>query len=706
MASAKSDSESVDDVDLGRSASLINADPIPSNRAHLLLLQIIVTIVLSYQVVFGEQTFLLYQMKEYVVLGLMVLLAGLMSLPKWVWDTNWFPGLLAVSDTVITSGTIYLSGNAESGLYLTYFLIILIAAALPSLKQVIGFSIVLCVAYGVILYLGPGQLKALSENELLRLPVLLIMATFYGVTADTVRRVRRRAERQLRESEVKFRSVIQSAQDAIIVADGQGTILSWNRAARAIFGYEDQEAFGRSLCLLMPERYREAHLMGLRRFLATGESYIMGQTVEFPGLRKDGAEFPAEISLATWDTEDGRYFSGILRDISERKQVEAFISRKEERLQHSQKMDVLGRFAAEVAHDFNHLLFVIMGSAQLILKQMAPENPSVNKLTEIQKAVERGQALTQRLLNYSHSQPTQRRRVSLNAVIVELTPLLERLVGKNIHIVTNLFAGLGDVEADARQIEQVLMNLVINARDAMPHGGTLTLQTTSVEGAVGEREKAAKPGSYARLAVSDTGIGMAPEVQARCFTPFFTTKEAGQGTGLGLSIVQSIVQQSGGVVGVQSRRGEGTTFLIDLPLIDSASAKEISAPKPARQGPRTVLVVDDSLDSRALTKTFLRQDGYTVLEAPSGEAALTLAANHPEPIDLLVTDIMMPEMNGRELALRLISQRPDMKVLYTSALGEQAMATYGVAGPEMIFLQKPFLPEALSAKVQLLLQEP
>jgi PAS domain S-box-containing protein len=503
--------------------------------------------------------------------------------------------------------------------------------------------------------------------------------------------------------------VVQSAQDAIIVTDGTGTIISWNRAACTIFGYEEQEVIGRSLCLLMPERYREAHLMGLRRFLATGESYIMGRTAEFPGLRKDGREFPAEISLATWTTENGRYFSGILRDISERKQVEAFISRKEERLQHSQKMEVIGRFAAEVAHDFNHLLFIIMGSTQLLLKQLAPEDPSVKKLNEIGKAAERGQVLTQRLLNYSHTQPPRRQGVSLNTIVAEMTPLLERLVGKDIRIVANLAPGLGQVEADAGQIEQVLMNLAINARDAMTQGGVLTFHTANVEfgpGLVNERGKAVKPGSYARLAVSDTGIGMPPEVEAQCFAPFFTTKATGQGTGLGLSIVHGIIQRSGGMIDVQSLPGKGTTFLIDLPLVGSAGVQEppVSAAKPARQGAKTVLVVDDSVDARMLTKEILEQDGYTVLEASSGEAALALAAEHPEPIDLLITDLMMPEMNGRELALRLTNQRPGMKVLYISAWDEHVAATYGVAGPGVVFLQKPFTPDTLSSKVQALLQ--
>jgi CheY-like chemotaxis protein len=340
---------------------------------------------------------------------------------------------------------------------------------------------------------------------------------------------------------------------------------------------------------------------------------------------------------------------------------------------------------------------------------MTPEDPSVKKLHEIGKAAERGQALTQRLLNYSRTQPLRRQGVSLNAIVAEMTPLLERLVGKDIRIVANLSTGLAQVEADAGQIEQVLMNLAINARDAMPQGGVLTFQTANVEfgqGFVNERGKAVRPGSYARLTVSDTGIGMSPEVEAQCFAPFFTTKETGQGTGLGLSIVHSIIQRSGGMIDVQSLPGRGTTFLIDLPLVDSAGTQEPPVPvaKPVRQGVKIVLVVDDSVDARMITQEILQQDGYTVLEASSGEAALALAAEHPEPIDLLITDLMMPGMNGRELALRLTSQRPGMKVLYISAWDEQVAASYGVVGPEVVFLQKPFTPDTLSSKVLALLQ--
>lgn len=676
-----------------------------TNRSQLVLLQVLVAIALSYHVQFSHETHALFDVKEWVVLGLLLLTAGLLLLPARWWETKWMVGSIVLADTMIVSGITYFSPNAASGLHVIYFLIILIAASAPTLKQAIGFSLVMCAIYAIILYLGPLQTKELLEGDLLEIPVLLIMAVFYGAAAETVRQVRRRAEQMLRESEIKFRSVVQSAPDAIILIDNRGTVVSWNKAAQAVFGYTEQEAVGEPLTLFMPERYREAHLRGVQRLLSTGESYLIGHTIEFEGRRKDGTEFPFELSLSSWTTDSGTYFSGILRDISERKRVDEWIVRKEEQLHQVQKMEAIGRLASEVAHDVNHLLFIILGSSELLRRRLAPKDPSVKKLDEIGKAVERGRALTQRLLSFGREKPQQPTPLNLNTIITDLAPMLERLVGKGITLVTRLAASLNLLLADTGQQEQVLMNLVTNARDAMPQGGAVTIETANVDGRealAGGSDEGRLAGPCVMLAVSDTGVGMDPQVQAHCFDHFFTTKAPDQGTGLGLATVHSIVRQNGGVITVQSEPGRGTTFRLYFPQVESLPSVDEPAvvSKPVPRGTETILVVDDDREARVLMQEWLQQQGYRVLEVADGETALLLAAQQPEPIHLLVTDVMMPAMNGKELARRLAALRAGLKVLYVSGCSEEVLASYGVTRPGDEWLPKPFTIEGFAAKVR------
>lgn len=302
-----------------------------TTRSQLLLLQILIAIVLAYHVQFSQETHALFEVKEWVALGLLLVTAALPAFPARWWEAKWMVGTCVLANTLIVSGMMYFSPNVTYGLHVIYFLIILIAASAPTLKQVIGFSVAMCAAYGVLLYLGPLQTKALEEGDLLEIPILLIMGVFYGIAAETVRQVRRHAEQALRESEVKFRSVVQLGPDAVILINSRGTVVSWNKVAQTIFGYTEQEAVGEPLTLFMPERYREAHLRGLGRFLSTGESYLLGHTVEFEGRRKDGSEFPLELSFSTWTMGGETCFSGILRDVTERKQVEAAVQESQER---------------------------------------------------------------------------------------------------------------------------------------------------------------------------------------------------------------------------------------------------------------------------------------------------------------------------------------------------------------------------------------
>lgn len=512
-----------------------------------------------------------------------------------------------------------------------------------------------------------------------------------------------RAERALRASEERFRSVTESAIDAIISADGEGIILSWNRGAEAMFGYTQGEVLGKPLTVLMPERYRLPHQQGLERFRTTGEGRVIGKTVELAGLRKDGTEFPLELSLAIWRVGESTFFSGIARDLSERKQLE-------QQLRQAQKMEAIGQLAGGVAHDFNNLLTVINGYSELLLGTFPPQDPRAKTVQQIKQAGHRAAALTSQLLAFSRKQVLQPTILDLNAVVRNMEPMLRRLIGEDIEFATRLPADLGVVMADASQVEQVLMNLVINARDAMPQGGLLTIETANVhlDQACTARHVGATPGEYVMFAVTDTGIGMDAATQARIFEPFFTTKERGKGTGLGLSTVYGIVKQSGGYIWVYSEPGQGSTFKVYLP-----QAKETLKAAPVQpalteafRGSETVLLVEDEEMVRSFARTVLQTYGYTVLEAQTVTEAVRTCQEYLGPINLLVTDVVMPGLSGRRLADQVAPLRPTMKVLYMSGYTDDGIVHHGVLEPGMAFLQKPFSPVQLVRKVREVLSSP
>jgi CheY-like chemotaxis protein len=367
-------------------------------------------------------------------------------------------------------------------------------------------------------------------------------------------------------------------------------------------------------------------------------------------------------------------------------------------------MEAVGQLAGGVAHDFNNLLTIIKVHAELLLDGVGPENPMHEDLQEIQKAGARAASLTRQLLAFSRKQLLQPRVLDLNAILAGLEPMLRRLISEDIRLVTRPAPELGRVSADAGQIEQVLVNLAVNARDAMPDGGTVTIETSDVEldAEFGRRRGAnVPPGRYVRLAVSDTGVGMDESTRSRIFEPFFTTKEVGKGTGLGLSTVYGIVKQSNGFIWVSSRPGEGTTFEVHLPRVGEPAPEEGSAPTiPAAAGSETVLLVEDEESVRSLARRILERQGYTVLEARHGQEALRAAAEHAGTIDLAMTDVVMPEMSGSELAHRLEAMRPGVRVLYMSGYTDDEIIRRGVLGPGMAFLEKPFTANSLAKKVR------
>jgi PAS domain S-box-containing protein len=394
----------------------------------------------------------------------------------------------------------------------------------------------------------------------------------------------------------------------------------------------------------------------------------------------------------------------------ERKRVEEALQASEEQLRQSQKLEAIGMLAGGIAHDFNNLLTVILGYSDITLMRLNKEDPLHRNITEITKAADRAAGLTRQLLAFSRKQVMQPKVLDLNVVVSELEKMLRRLIGEDMALRTVLEPELGSIKADPGQIEQIIMNLAVNARDAMPEGGKLTIETSNVylDEDYAKAHVAVIPGPYVMLAVSDSGTGMDQQTQARMFEPFFTTKEKGKGTGLGLSTVYGIVKQSGGNVWVYSEVGRGTTFKIYLPRVDegvqeSERSQEIIDD---RQGSETILLAEDEEAVRTLARHVLEMHGYQVLEAANGGAALLICERHKESIQLLITDVIMPEMSGRELAERLAQLRPDMKVLFMSGYTDNAIVHQGVLDEGANFIQKPFPTEALAQKVREVLDAP
>ena len=393
----------------------------------------------------------------------------------------------------------------------------------------------------------------------------------------------------------------------------------------------------------------------------------------------------------------------VTRDVTETKGLEA-------QLRQAQKMEAIGQLAGGVAHDFNNLLCIINGYSDILFNALRPDDPMRNLVDEIRKAGERSASLTRQLLAFSRKQVIAPRALDLNTVILDLEKMLRRIVGEDIDLATSLAPGLGSIKADPSQIEQVLLNLVVNAREAMPQGGKLTIETRNVnlDEDYARARSEVRPGPYVLLAVSDTGCGMTAEVKAHLFEPFFTTKGPGQGTGLGLATVYGIVKQSGGHVAVNSEPGLGTTFRVYLPIVEAAvqvrDSKAATAPAP--RGSETILLIEDDEGVRALTRHALQSSGYTVLVAREGQEALRIGRWRQEPIHLLVSDVVMPGLGGRQLSERLRLLHPEMKVLFLSGYTDDAVVRHGVLEGEVNFLQKPFTPAALARKVREVLDAP
>jgi len=420
---------------------------------------------------------------------------------------------------------------------------------------------------------------------------------------------------------------------------------------------------------------------------------------EILSIHKNGEKYWEEVVISPIYDEEGAISSFIFykKNINEQKKLE-------EQFRQSQKMEAVGRLAGGVAHDFNNLLTVIIGYSEVILAQIAEEDPQYNKIKQIDKAGRRAEGLTRQLLAFSRKQIIQPKIISLNQMINDMEKMLQRLIGEHIELQTILSSELGNLYADPSQIEQVVMNLCINARDAMPEGGTLTIYTENVHLSKAEESKYfnAAPGSYIKLSISDTGTGIDETLHAQVFEPFFTTKEKGKGTGLGLSTVYGIIKQSGGTIWVESEIGKGTSFNMLFPRSsDSIENETVTAAASFDvRGSETILVVEDEDALRALTVEMLEENGYTVLKAEDGEAALAISIKYNKRIDLLLTDVVMPKMSGRKLAEEIIKIHPEIYILYMSGYTEDAIVHHGVLEGSTEFIPKNFKPTALLQKIR------
>jgi two-component system cell cycle sensor histidine kinase/response regulator CckA len=507
----------------------------------------------------------------------------------------------------------------------------------------------------------------------------------------------KRSAEAMRLAEGKFRGLLESAPDPLVAVNQDGRIVVVNAQAEQTFGYRREELLGQPMDILVVERLRQKCLEYRTRFFSGPQRPPAGATLELYGLRKDGSEFPVEVNLSLLETEEGVWGSAAIRDLTERRKLE-------NQFRQAQKMESVGTLAGGIAHDFNNLLTVILSYSSSLNEELKAESKQRRAAEQIHEAAERGAALTRQMLAFSRQQVFQLRVLNLNNIIRNLLQMLQRIIGEDIEIHADLAEHLHAVKADAGQLEQVLMNLSVNARDAMPQGGRLTLETRNVvldEDFV-RQHVGSSPGQQVLLTVSDTGTGMDSATVARIFEPFFTTKGPGQGTGLGLAMVYGVVKQSGGSIWVYSEPGKGTTFQIYLPKAQG-TAEALASPKlPARQqqGSETILLVEDDPGVRGLVNMMLTSKGYKVLAAEQPGDAEALCKKHTGSIHLLLTDMILPGVSGREIAKRVSTLRPGVKILYMSGYTNDALIRdHGLDEP-FAFLQKPFSKGSVIAKVR------
>jgi PAS domain S-box-containing protein len=508
--------------------------------------------------------------------------------------------------------------------------------------------------------------------------------------------VRDITERKRAEAEhVRLVTAIEQSAEGVVITNPNGDIEYVNPAFTSITGYSREEVRGQNPRILKSGKHDAEFYRQLWATILNGQIW-QGELIN---RRKDASLYTEQMNIAPVRDEGGKitHFIATKRDVTEHKTLE-------EHVRQAAKMEAIGRLAGGVAHDFNNLLTIINGYSELLLEKFGADGQASTYLIEIKDAGVRAVSLTRQLLAFSRRQVLAPQMLDLNTVVSNLEKMLRRLIGEDVKLSTVLDPSLGRVKADPGQIEQVIMNLALNARDAMPSGGNLTLETSNVEldEVYARKHVTVKPGPHVMLAVGDTGIGMAPETKARIFEPFFTTKEEGKGTGLGLATVYGIVKQSGGNIWVYSELGQGTVFKVYFPTVNTSlpAAEITNTEMDLASGTETILVVEDQAGVRSLVRLALESVGYKVMETGAPESALATCANHDGPIHLLLTDVVMPELSGPLLAAKVTSLRPAIKVLYMSGYTDDAVVRHGVLNHDVPFIQKPFSPMALRKKVR------
>ncbi len=500
--------------------------------------------------------------------------------------------------------------------------------------------------------------------------------------------------KQAAETHALLARAAEQVSEAIVITDRGGAIVYVNPAFERVSGWSNEETLGQNPRILKSGKQDDAFYRQMWETLARGEVW----TGRFTNRRKDGTLFEEQATISPVRDAAGQIvnYVAVKRDLTDE-------TRLERQLFQAQKMEAVGRLAGGVAHDFNNLLGVITGYGEIVHRQLPGADPLKGKVEQILKAAERAAGLTRQLLAFGRKQVLQPEILDLNAAVSDMEKMLRRLIGEDVELSTRLEPRLGNVRADPGQIEQVLMNLAVNARDAMPEGGRLTIETRNadLEAEYAATHPPTRPGPYVMLAVTDTGAGMDAATQARIFEPFFSTKEVGRGTGLGLSTVYGIVKQSDGYVWVYSEVGLGTTFKIYLPRVDEeAPLAQAEGPAPRLRGAETVLLVEDEASLRELLREALEANGYSVLVASDGAEALQIAEAHRSPIQIMVTDVIMPGLTGPKLVELVARTRPAMKVLYISGYSDESIIRHGLVGPGRAFLSKPFGPEVLLRRVR------
>ena len=520
--------------------------------------------------------------------------------------------------------------------------------------------------------------------------ILLVIAAAGWIAAALDRQAARRraAEIALERSQARYRAIIDATFDGVLVAE-DGVIREANSGIARMFGYDGSAMHG----MPVRELIDDGSASGFAERMRSGSE----GTDEFVGRRKDGSLIIVESVLKIQDEGASHLLVAAMRDITVQRRLER-------QMRQVQKMEAVGQLAGGVAHDFNNLLTVITGYSEIMLSDLPAGDRRRDDLEEIRSAAESAASLTRQLLAFSRLQVLEPKVINLNTVVTDLERMLARLIGEDITLHTRLAPDLHRVKADPGQVEQVIVNLVINARDAMPSGGSLTIETVNADMDTSSTSEysVVKAGNYVMLSVTDTGLGMTEEVRQRVFEPFFTTKGVGKGTGLGLSTVYGIVKQSDGYVWVYSEPGKGTTFKVYFPATAApADAPRLSSPALITlRGTETVLLAEDAGGVRSLVRGLLREHGYTVIDTPDGPAALAAAAAHNGAIDMLLSDMVMPRMSGRQLANALVEQRPGTRVLFMSGYTNHALVQSDLLGPGEALIQKPFAPEALLRKIR------